>query len=196
MKICKLTKRIRSVDKVIASLNYFNVTFLLRLQCYFPIRTVEKYVLSVDNIFWRFLLVIQRASKEHINTYFMKVLGITDNMFRVLSWNILTSSVDLLICIRHGKLTRWQGVKQDLRPNWYQPLNYPPIPWKVEQTTGVYVLYILRTALWDFFNVTQESKQRKSHETGPTVFCPYPIRLKCLTISRCQNKGSHSPQLF
>lgn len=52
--------------KVIASLNYFNVTFLLRLQSCFEIRTGEKYVLSVDNIFWHYLLVIQIASKERI----------------------------------------------------------------------------------------------------------------------------------
>ena len=40
----------------------------------------------------------------------------------------------LLYCfieIRHGVSTQWQGMKQDLRPNWYQPLHYPPSPWKV-----------------------------------------------------------------
>ena len=33
--------------------------------------------------------------------------------------------------IRHGDSTRWLGMKQNLRPNWYQPLHYPPSPGKV-----------------------------------------------------------------
>ena len=41
-----------------------------------------------------------------------------------------------------------------------------------------------------FFYVPQESEQWKSCETGPTVFRSYPRRLECLTICRCQNKGS------
>ena len=41
-----------------------------------------------------------------------------------------------------------------------------------------------------FFYVPQESEQWKSCETGPTVFCPYPRRLECLTNCRCHIKGS------
>ena len=33
--------------------------------------------------------------------------------------------------IRHGDSTRWLGMKQNLRSNWYQPLHYPPSPGKV-----------------------------------------------------------------
>ena len=40
------------------------------------------------------------------------------------------------------------------------------------------------------FYVPQESKQRKSCDTGPIVFRPYPRRLEILTICRCHNKGS------
>ena len=47
-----------------------------------------------------------------------------------------------------------------------------------------------------FFSVPQESEQWKSCETGPTIFCPCPRRLECLTICRCQTKAAHSPQLF
>ena len=57
--------------------------------------------------------------------------------------------------------------------------------------TRVYAPYSLRTECW-FFYVPQESEQRKSCETGPTVWRPYPRRLECLTICRCHTtKAAH-----
>ena len=41
-----------------------------------------------------------------------------------------------------------------------------------------------------FFYVPQESKQRKSCDTGPMIFRPYLRRLENLTVCRCNNKGS------
>ena len=37
----------------------------------------------------------------------------------------------------------------------------------------------------EFFYFPQELEQRKSCETGPTAFRPYPRRLECLTFCRC-----------
>ena len=39
-------------------------------------------------------------------------------------------NIKLLYWIRHGDSIQWQGTKQNLRLNWYQPLHYPPSPWK------------------------------------------------------------------
>ena len=62
--------------------------------------------------------------------------------------------------------------------------------------TRVYAPYSLRTECWVFY-VPQESEQRKSCETGPTVWRPYPRRLECLTICRCHTtKAAHPLQLF
>ena len=62
--------------------------------------------------------------------------------------------------------------------------------------TRVYAPYPLRTECW-FIYVPQESEQRKSCETGPTVWRPYPRRLECLTIYRCHTtKAAHPLQLF
>ena len=36
-----------------------------------------------------------------------------------------------LYWIRYGDSKRWQGIKQDFRPNWYQSLHNPPSPWKI-----------------------------------------------------------------
>ena len=83
--------------------------------------------------------------------------------------------------IRHGDSTRWLGMKQNLRPNWYQPLHYPPSPGKVVHTTRVYAHYSLWIAMWVLLRpLPQESEQWKSCETGPTVCLPYPRRLECL----------------
>ena len=41
-----------------------------------------------------------------------------------------------------------------------------------------------------FFYVPQELEQWMSCEMAPTVFCPYPRRLECLTNCRCHIKGS------
>ena len=47
------------------------------------------------------------------------LLTLKQKFLKFFSWN------------RHGDSTRWLGMKQNLRPNWYQPLHYPPSAGKV-----------------------------------------------------------------
>ena len=45
---------------------------------------------------------------------------------------------------------------------------YPPSPWKVDQTTGIYILYSLKMVN---SSVGSFVLWQKSYERGPTVFC-------------------------
>ena len=47
----------------------------------------------------------------------------------------------------HGDSRRWQGMKQDLCPNRYQPLHHHPARERFYYTTGVYAPYSLWTAV-------------------------------------------------
>ena len=90
----------------------------------------------------------------------------------------------------HGDLTRWWGMKQ--LGLMFQLISTPSLPTQPMKgcTTP---LGSMPPTLYEqqcgFFYVPQESKQRKSCDTGPIV-CPYPRRLENLTVCRCHNKGS------
>ena len=83
---------------------------------------------------------------------------------------VLSGRYSNLLCTctvtRHGDSTRWQGMKQDLCPNWYQPLQKKKIR-AVEELWG-----------WTY------------------SFCFYLRRRECLTICRCHNKGSTFSSVF
>ena len=51
-------------------------------------------------------------------------------------WFLGTQSF-IFIEFLHGDSTRWQGMKQDLRPNWYQPFINHPVNERLYHTTGV-----------------------------------------------------------
>ena len=53
----------------------------------------------------------------------------------------------LLYWIRHKDSTRRQGMKRDLRPNWYQPFITHPTNERFYHTKGVYAPLSLRTAV-------------------------------------------------
>ena len=67
-----------------------------------------------------------------------------------------------------------------ISPFWSHPHTHPP-------TRPLHVPYSFRQVR-GFFNVP--CLTLKMQETGPTVFRPYPRRLGCLTICRCNYKGS------
>ena len=84
---------------------------------------------------------------------------------------------------RHSDLTRWWGMKQ--LGLMFQLISTPSLPTQcMKGCTTPFgsmppTLYEQQCGV---FYVPQESKQRKSCETGPMFFCPYPRRLENLTI--------------
>ena len=94
------------------------------------------------------------------------------------------------IQIRHGDLTRWQGIKRDYRKMSTPSL--PTQPMKGCTTASVSTAPTLYEQQRGFFYFPQKPGQWKSYDREPTSFRPYPRRLGCLTICRCRNKGSRS----
>ena len=91
---------------------------------------------------------------------------------------------------RHEDSTLWQRMKQDLRPNWYQPFHYHPARERLYHATGATTLNLYEEQCRFFHVPKNQYRDAVSCETGPTVFRFYTRRLEFLTISRCQNKGS------
>ena len=69
-------------------------------------------------------------------------------------WFLGTQSF-IFIEFRHGDSTRWQGMKQDLRPNWYQPFINHPVNERLYHTTGVYAPYSLLAEVWVLLRPTR-----------------------------------------
>ena len=91
---------------------------------------------------------------------------------------------------------RNRGWNRTCVPIDINPFITHPAHKRLYHKTRIYAPYSLRTECW-FFYVPQESEQRKSCETGPTVWRPYPRRLECLIICRCHTtKAAHPLQLF
>ena len=82
--------------------------------------------------------------------------------------------------IRHGDSTRWLGMKQNLRPNWYQPLHYPPSPGKVvAHHQGLCPLLFMNSNVGSFTSAPTRIRTVKEL-WDRTVCLPYPRRLECL----------------
>ena len=77
---------------------------------------------------------------------------------------------------------------------FYQPLHYPPSPWKVvPHHRGWRPLLFTNSSVGSF---TPHENQNSCKTAGPTEFCPFPRRLECPTICRCYNKGSKFSSLI
>ena len=148
-------------------------------------------------IFWNVAGIRTRLLKSSGNC-FLKSLATSKPSTNMLS-PPSTSGSNLSIDKRNNvpalavpNSTRWQRMKQDLRPNDVNPfITHPAHETELLHTTRVYAPYSFNEQQCGFFYVPKESQRWKSCQTDLTVCRPYPGRLESgLTICRCHSKGS------
>ena len=80
---------------------------------------------------------------------------------RAVSYFFFLITSHLLYWICHGNSTRWQGMKQDFRPNWYLPLHYPPSPWKVvPHYLGLCPIFFTNSSVGSFTSHKNQNRER------------------------------------
>lgn len=87
--------------------------------------TVEELFIYFLYYFFTSQVLIWSGVSSHSFTMFAKT-QMTGEFFVFPAYTLY-----LLYWIRYSDSTRLRGMKKDQRPIWYQPLHYPPCPWKV-----------------------------------------------------------------
>ena len=117
-------------------------------------------------------------------------------------WNRTTStdSIESLVSewissywIRNGDSIQWQGMKQDLRLNWYQPLHYPTSPWKgVPHHRSLRPLLFTISSVGSFTCCKNQSSERAVRRNLRFLSS----LSKKTRIVYVTTKAAHSPQFF
>ena len=94
-------------------------------------------------------------------------------------------NIELLYWVRHGDSIQWQGMKQDLRLNWYRLLHYPTTPWKgVPHHRSLRPLLFTINSVGSFTCYKNLNSERTVRRGQRLILRTYPRRLECLTICR------------